>query len=123
MPYTSHQEKARETYRTRVVRGMQAAMEDLEEFAVAITSTGWPPPSSPGQPPHLRTGTLRGSIGHEVRVQTAAVVGRLGVRRGPADKYAKHLEIGTERMAARPYLRPTVLLNRREILRHIQQGR
>ena len=63
--------------------------------------------SSPGQPPHRRTGTLARSITHEVTQDSARV--------GTNVKYGKFLETGTSKMAARPYLRPAVYKNRQQI--------
>lgn len=53
------------------------------------------------------TGRLRDSIRHEVRGPT--------VRFGPGDEidYAVFVEFGTSRMAAQPYVRPTVEAMRR----------
>ncbi|KKN45136.1 hypothetical protein LCGC14_0685890 [marine sediment metagenome] len=65
------------------------------------------PASGPGEPPHRRTGTLSRSITHEVTAATARV--------GTNIKYGKFLETGTSKMAARPYLRPGVYKNQREI--------
>ncbi len=65
------------------------------------------PASSPGEPPHRRTGTLARSITHEIHGASARV--------GTNVKYGKFLETGTSKMAARPYLRPAVIKNRRAI--------
>ena len=65
------------------------------------------PASKPGEPPHRRTGTLSRSITHEVTKYRARV--------GTNIKYSKPLELGTSKMAARPYLRPAVYKNRRQI--------
>jgi HK97 gp10 family phage protein len=48
------------------------------------------------------TGRLRSSITHEVEVQGAEVVGRIGTN----VEYAIFQEFGTSRMPAHPYLRP-----------------
>jgi len=63
--------------------------------------------SKPGQPPRKRTGTLGRSITHEVTASNARV--------GTNVKYGKFLEVGTSQMAARPYLRPAVNKNRKQI--------
>lgn len=64
--------------------------------------------SAPGQPPAVDTGRLRQSI----RVQK---VGPGHYRVGTDVQYAIFLEFGTRRIAARPFLRPSVqeLLTRR----------
>lgn len=63
-----------------------------------------PPPSSPGQPPSVRTGRLRGSITWRVGVDALSPY----VDVGSAVTYAAYVELGTSRMAARPYLRPAL---------------
>ncbi len=57
-------------------------------------------PSPPGKPPHRVTGTLVSSVGHEF--EDGGLVGIVGT----GLKYAKWLEFGTRKMAARPWLRP-----------------
>jgi len=56
-------------------------------------------PSAPGEPPHKQTGTLRRSVAREV--DAASLRGRVGTNL----KYGRWLELGTQRMAARPWLR------------------
>jgi len=68
-----------------------------------------PPSSAPGEPPHVRTGTLRRSITHDVDESKHLV------RIGTGLKYGKHLELGTSKMRARPFIRPAVLRNTGEI--------
>jgi len=67
-----------------------------------------PSPSPPGHAPAAPTGRLRSSITHEVEGTT----GRVGTN----VKYALFLELGTERMAPRPYLRPALHKNEKAIL-------
>jgi phage gpG-like protein len=59
-------------------------------------------PSHPGQFPHKLRGDLQRSIAYEMSAdkQTAYV--------GTAQNYGLFLEIGTTRMAARPWLAPTL---------------
>ena len=57
-------------------------------------------PSEPGTPPHQNTATLKRSIFHEVVGLTAIV--------GTTVDYGQYLEEGNSRMAARPYLRPSL---------------
>lgn len=56
-------------------------------------------PSAPGEPPHKQTGRLRASVAHEVDA------GSLRARVGTNVTYGKFLELGTSKMAARPWLR------------------
>ncbi len=71
--------------------------------AAKVRATG-PPPSMPGEGPGVVTGRLRGSITWRL--------GRDGfgtyVDVGSAVFYAPFLELGTRRMAARPFLRPAL---------------
>lgn len=60
--------------------------------------------SKPGEPPRKRTGTLLKSIAHEIAADNRSVVARVGTN----VKYGRHLEFGTKRMAARPYLRSSL---------------
>ncbi len=58
--------------------------------------------STPGSPPGIRTGTLRNSIGF-ARIRR----GVWGF--GTNLKYGRFLELGTSRMAERPFLRPVIV--------------
>ena len=53
--------------------------------------------SLPGEPPRKQTGLLRASVATEV----FGLRGRIGTNL----KYGKHLELGTRKMQARPWLR------------------
>lgn len=59
--------------------------------------------SAPGQAPAVDTGRLRGSIDVDTSRISALVV---TIR--AQTEYAEHLEFGTSRMAARPYMRPAL---------------
>jgi hypothetical protein len=62
--------------------------------------------SRPGNPPYKQTGELRRSIGWELRA--LGLIGRVGSNiRTPA--YPLYLELGTRRMAPRPYLRAALV--------------
>jgi HK97 gp10 family phage protein len=54
-------------------------------------------PSKPGEPPHKQKGRLHGSVAFTVD----GLIGRVGTN----VLYGKFLELGTRRMAARPWLR------------------
>lgn len=66
--------------------------------------------SRPGNPPYKQTGTLRRAVGHEVK----GLRGRVGVDLAMA-RYGKFLELGTSKMAARPFLRPALRNNAAQI--------
>ena len=115
----------------KIDSGMTAALLFVEGKAKVLVSRGnvkGTSPSAPGEPPKVVTGTLRSNIATEKRREGKNIVGVLGVRRGPANKYARRLElgfVGTDRagrninQAARPYLRPTILKNKRAILQRL----
>lgn len=54
-------------------------------------------PSRPGEPPRVQRGRLRASVAYEVAEQVARI--------GTNVIYGRHLELGTSRMAPRPWLR------------------
>lgn len=80
--------------------------------------------SRPGEFPHVDTGTLRSAIDYAVKREPGRVVLLFGVRRGTAtadaEPYAIELEYGTSKMAPRPYLRPSVLRNKRKLINILQ---
>ena len=84
-------------------------MVDLTKRAIRVEAaakriaTG-PPPSPPGHGPGVRTGRLRASI--TWRPGLDAVSPYVDV--GSAVLYAPFVELGTSRMAARPFLRPAL---------------
>lgn len=70
-------------------------------------------PSKPGEAPHKQTGRLRVSVATEYDPDT------LTARVGTNVKHGKFLELGTSRMAARPWLRPSLSENKRDIVKII----
>lgn len=66
--------------------------------------TIYPHPSRPGEPPRLRTGWLRSHVVYELDRQ--ALRSRVGLARNAL--YGLYLELGTRRMAARPWLLATL---------------
>ena len=56
--------------------------------------------SAPGDPPATDTGRLRGSLASEVSRRGGETIGTVSAN----TEYAAHLEFGTERMAARPFM-------------------
>jgi phage gpG-like protein len=67
--------------------------------------------SQPGEFPRKQTGRLRATITYEV--DTDLMVARVGTNL----KYGKFLELGTRRMAPRPYLRKTLMAEQATIAR------
>ncbi|CAN0502344.1 unnamed protein product, partial [Phaeothamnion confervicola] len=68
-------------------------------------------PSAAGEPPHVQTGRLRASVAWE----------RVGliVRIGTNVIYGRWLELGTKKMAARPWLRRMLAEQRAALARII----
>ena len=73
--------------------------------------------SLPGQPPAVDTGVLRSSIIGQVSIEGVGVVGKVGpdidyvaahAAAGTDVEYGYYLELGTAKMAARPFLRPSL---------------
>lgn len=80
-------------------------LEEIRQETVFSIGTPYPPASWAGEPPHRRSGRLRGSI----KVKKAQVLdtGSRSTSHGyvyAGVHYAKFLERGTRRMAARPFM-------------------
>ena len=81
-------------------RRMQRGAALVQADARRLVSTPYPPASRPGQPPRRRTGRLMNSIVATVSQRGRSIVLSLTAR----VRYARFLELGTVRMAARPFL-------------------
>lgn len=85
-------------------------MKDLIRRAIRVESAAKlsmgqeAPPSTPGKPPAVVTGRLRASITWRPGLDALSPY----VDIGSAVLYAPYVELGTSRMAARPYLRPAL---------------
>lgn len=71
----------------------------VSRHAKQLVGVAYPPASSPGEPPHRRTGRLQQSITYDVRRKS----GQPAVRIYAGVPYGEFLETGTSRMAARPW--------------------
>jgi HK97 gp10 family phage protein len=67
--------------------------------------------SKPGQPPRKQTGRLQGSITYEI--DPAKMTARVGTNL----IYGKYLELGTRKMAKRPWLKRAIGEVRGDVLR------
>lgn len=105
--------KFNETGLRELLRGPVAA--DLARRAIAVETqakrNASEPPrngphsgSEPGKGPAVRTGRLRGSITHRLGEDSEGPFADIG----SAVLYAAYVELGTTRMAARPYLKPAL---------------
>ena len=122
--------------RERLLKHLQARMNEvvvrLETYVknnFGPSNLGGTNPSEPGHAPNIGLGTLRNSITHQVTVDKDEVVGRYGVRIGPATPYAKRLELGfygtdalgrLQAQAPRPFLGPALKNNRRNIVKWLK---
>lgn len=84
-------------------QAVDATARSVERAAKESMQGGGSPhvPSAPGEPPAIDTGTLRASIHVEE-------VGPCVRTIGDSVEYGIHLEFGTSRMAARPWLIPAL---------------
>lgn len=83
--------------------------------------------SKPGEIPYVDTATLRRAVGWLIKKRgflSREMMGKVGVfkelvKRNPdvakAILYAGHLEVGTHKMAKRPWARPSLDRNRRKL--------
>ena len=76
------------------------------------------PASIDGEPPHTRTRRLLRSITWELDERPVPIL-----RVGTNVKYALWLELGTRKMAARPFLRPALMRARSDIKRLLRGAR
>lgn len=106
-----------------------AMLEGEAKDLVSRGNRGGGNPSKAGEPPKVVSGTLRSNIGHEVKTKANEVVGLVGVRQGPADKYARRLELGfsgtdskgrSYNQAERPYLRAALEKNEKRLLKFFE---
>jgi HK97 gp10 family phage protein len=85
--------------RGRTLSALMVLGQAGEDRARELIGTPGPPRSTPGSPPHMDTEALRDSITHEVDA------GQMSARIGTNLDYGLYLEVGTSKMAARPWLR------------------
>jgi hypothetical protein len=81
-------------------RALERVAPQMVEAIQGVIDTPYPPASRPGNPPHLRTGTLHDTL-------EAVVVSHNRIEIRGVD-YGNHLEKGTQHIAPRPFLDPTI---------------
>jgi len=89
--------------RGRSLAALMVLAAEGERRAKELVSIQGPPRSSPGSPPHKDTGNLHDSITSEVDA------GQMAARVGTDLDYGLFLEVGTSKMAARPWLRRSLM--------------
>lgn len=93
-------------FKSKADRVMDKRFEEVgivvSRHAKALVGVAYPPASSPGSPPHRRTGDFQRSITYEVRKKS----GQPAVRIYSTSPYGNFLNDGTSRMAARPWRKP-----------------
>ena len=99
-------EKAPERIKQHIARGLLEFSARVVETIQESISTAYPPPSAPGEPPHLRTGALRRSAQIESVDEEGVTISVGGENTGAP--YAAALEFGTARMAPRPFVQPVL---------------
>jgi len=92
-------DKALHDLEKELQKNMEQAADYLAQKTQEAIATPYPPASSPGNPPHLRSGDLQRSVHPVLMPNSFKVVADM--------PYALMLEFGTSKMAARPFLRPT----------------
>ena len=71
--------------------------------------------SAPGEYPMADKGELAGKVSFDIRGNTGIVTS--------SAKYSKHLEYGTQKMKARPFMFPSLEKNRARILKMFKEAR
>lgn len=94
--FTSHKEEAMKAVSEAMARALEICGGKAETYAKQLAPVGTP--ESTGIPGY-KGGTLRNSITHEQWDEKTEVI-------GSAVNYSKFVELGTYKMAARPFLRP-----------------
>ena len=107
-------EEAKKLIKLTAAQRLEAAAILLKNEAKQLISEPSPPPSAPGEPPGKDTGRLRASVSHEVDR------GKMVARVGTNVVYGKFLELGTRKMAARPWLRKAFNENYAKLMKIIR---
>lgn len=86
------------------------------EYFVPETKTMYTA-SAPGEPPASPTGRLRLATATRLKTEGGGIVGEIG---NPLE-YAPELEYGTWRIEPRPWLRPTFMRNKEQLMNMLRQ--
>jgi HK97 gp10 family phage protein len=88
---------------------VQATLDAANDVVADIKQSldvPYPPASSPGEPPHKRSGDLQKSYGAVLVEQLSS--GKVSVAIISTDPVSIFTEFGTKKMAARPHIRPAM---------------
>lgn len=88
----------------RLGSNLPKAADAIVEAARHLIGVQGPPPSEPGDPPHVDSGRLIDSLYAEIDAAG------LAARVGSTEEHAVYTEVGTSRMAPRPWLVPACVL-------------
>lgn len=103
----------RNTAVEEIQRGTKTG-ETYELYSPRRTHTS----SAPGEYPATDTGFLVSQISTDVHTKGNSVVGQI-ISSAP---YSKHLEFGTTKMSARPFMQPSLEKNKRKIREIFRKG-
>lgn len=98
-----------------VLRGArQVGIEGQTDIrrSINVSNAGGDQPSAPGEPPRKVTQTLSKSIATVTARNGAGIKTEIGSN----VPYARHLEFGTSKMEARPFLRPALQRLKTQVL-------
>jgi len=87
-----------------VARDLARRALRVETQAKLNLSGAFPPPSAPGESPHLRSGRLRASVTWELGEDAIGLYAAVGTD----VPYGRYLEDGTDTIAPRPWLKPAL---------------
>jgi hypothetical protein len=103
MKFTWYGDKATSRFMAKLADNLDDAGRELAQRVRDKISIEGPPRSSPGNPPHVDTGELVASYGHDTDPTSLTTVV------GSDVPYSAYLESGTPTMAPRPHLTDTLI--------------
>ncbi len=102
--------------RRALAEAVEESAEELRDELKDVLGREGAGASAPGTPPQSDTGRLADSLFVEIDADG------LGARVGSDLDYAAHLEFGTTKMAARPWLQPTFERMKPKIVRRLAKA-
>ncbi|MCR6670028.1 hypothetical protein [Devosia ginsengisoli] len=109
-----HRQRLKNLANVNVQSGLVRAASNIRDDAKASIIDGFGVPSAAGQSPHNQTGALRAGI-------VSGPLGTNGAHVTSTDSASASIEFGRSDAAARPFLRPAVQRNLKEISRTVGQ--